>query len=100
VATVFVSGASPGICDSIVVSSENQNYTIGESLKDDAVIALGAQETLRVMSSDSGETRVINGPYKGKISAYTPACAGVLACERSKKELSIGATRALNVTNP
>jgi hypothetical protein len=92
--------ASLGWCDSIVVSSENQRYAIGQSLKDDVLVEVAPQETLRVMDSDSGETRVISGPYKGKISAYTPACAGVLACDPGKKQSSIGATRALTNLKP
>ena len=99
-ATFAVSGAASGFCDSIVVTSENQKYAIGENLKDDVVIQLGSQETLRVMDSDSGETRVLNGPYSGKISTYSPACVGVIACDPGKKELSIGATREMKSANP
>ncbi|MGO9742769.1 MAG: hypothetical protein ACLPN5_14915 [Roseiarcus sp.] len=100
VSAVLIGGSNLAWCDSIVVSSENPKYSIGESLKDDVVIEVGAHETLRLMNSDSGETREITGPYTGKISSYTPPCKGVLACDTGQKDLSIGATREIETITP
>ncbi len=84
---------------SIVINSQSDNYRVGAELNDDAIVELGAQQQLRVMDKDSGVTKVISGPYKGLISAYTDTCLGTGSvshnCARAPRNEPIGASRAL-----
>lgn len=48
----------------------------GSTLKDDAVVDIPAKKSIRVLFSQSKATKLIQGPYKGPISAYAPTNIG------------------------
>ena len=97
-ATLFLD-ATYGFSSSLVVTSQSTALRAGAEIDDDAVIELGAQEQLRVMDNKTGETKVLLGPYKGTVSAYTDPCSGNSSmsenCSRGPRKKPVGASRGL-----
>ena len=77
---------SPAFCDFIVVSSPSKALKVCSEIPDAAVVEIGNQEQLRLMDKNSGETRILIGPYKGTVGNYSSSPQK----ERSKP---MGATR-------
>lgn len=97
-ATLFLD-ATNGFSSSLIVTSQSTSLRAGAEIDDDAVIELGAQEQLRVMDNKTGETKVLLGPYKGTVSAYTDPCSGDSSmsenCSHGPHKKPVGASRGL-----
>jgi hypothetical protein len=96
--TLFLD-ATYGFSSSLIVTSQSTSLRAGAEIDDDAVIELGAQEQLRVMNNKTGETKVLLGPYKGTVSAYTNPCSGNSSmsenCSHGPHKQPVGASRGL-----
>jgi hypothetical protein len=88
---------SPAFCDYIVVSSQSKRLKVGSEIPDATVVEIGNQEQLRLMDKNSGETRILIGPYKGAVGNYSFSCSpfaqSSFGCLQKERGKPIGATR-------
>ena len=88
--------ATPAHADYVVVSSESPKFVVGQQIPEAAEIEISGEDQLRVMDQVSGETDLLEGPYKGTISAYKRSCrpeGG--ACRPGERDQPVGGSRAL-----
>lgn len=78
---------SPAFCEFIVVSSQSETLKVGTEIPDAAVIEIGKDEQLRLMDKNTGETRILIGPYKGAIANYSSS-------PKIERRRSFGAVRS------
>jgi hypothetical protein len=97
VAAATIIQSSRAFCDFIIVSSESPKFAVGQKFSDSAEIDIEDQDQVRVMDQSSGETKLLEGPYKGTIPAYK-ACQSADrasgACNRARRDKPVGGTRA------
>ena len=92
---VAVTGAQPVLANFLVVSSNTDNFHLGDEIKTSSSVSLSKQEQLRVLNTETGETRVLIGPYNGPLSEYKTPCRSEeqLDCGTLKRSNPLGATR-------
>jgi hypothetical protein len=90
---------SPAFCDFIVVSSQSSALKVGSAIADSAAVEIKDQEQLRLMDKESGETRILIGPYKGTVADYNFSCPSIrqmtVGCLSKSRSKPIGATRGI-----
>jgi hypothetical protein len=92
---VALTDPPPVLADFLVVSSNSANLHPGDEIKTSSSVSLSKQEQLRVLNTETGETRFLIGPYNGPLSEYKAACRSEeqLDCGTLKRSNPLGATR-------
>jgi hypothetical protein len=98
IAAAAIVRSSPAFCDFIIVGSESPKFVVGQTFSDSAEIEIEDQDQVRVMDQSSGETKLLEGPYKGTITEYRACQSGERtsgACSPARRAKPVGGTRAL-----
>jgi hypothetical protein len=95
-AATAIAAAYPAWAELQVLSSTAPGLKAGTKLSNDAILNIGAGQTVRLLKVESGGSYEVAGPYKGTLDGYSSDCSwwrSLLGkCPNSPNPNEVGAT--------